>query len=168
MNQTLEPELVEAYALAKVRDPVIYTVELRHPSLVTSLFFVKSLRPYEFTVDGVVREFLPLGFKFNMPSTDDGGLQELTLALDNVENRVSDFCEAALAYEADPVEIYLRPYRASDPTKCLMRPALRLFLLDVLINMTTVSGRAVPQNFLNITFPSEDYTRDRFPGLSNF
>lgn len=167
MNQTLEPELLEAYALAKSNNIVIHSIEIRHESIEDSLFFVQGFRSQDLTVDGDVKTFQPLGFNLTLPATDDGGIQELTLTLDNVGNQVSDFCEQALGYST-PVEIFYRPYLSSDKTNCLMDPALRLFLLDVQITVSQVSGRAVPVDFLNISFPSEDYVRSRFPGLSSF
>jgi hypothetical protein len=167
MNPTLHPALVEAYAIAPAAVSYVHTIELRHESMSEPLYLVqgflhKQIKP---TVGGAFVTFRACAFEFTLPATDEGGLQELTLTMDNTNNRVSDFCESAMTFPA-PVEIYYRPYLSDDLTTPLMDPPLRLFLLDVVVNESQVTGRAAPVDFLNLKFPTELYTVPRFPSLS--
>jgi hypothetical protein len=168
MPSTLYTEAIkEAYAIAPAAISHINTIELRHPSLSDSLRLVQGYQNKELTVEGgVVKLFTALPFNLTLPATNEGGLQELTLTIDNVNNAASNFCEMAMNFPA-PVEIIYRPYLSNDPTTPQMDPPLRLFLLNVTVQGSQVSGRAVPCDFINMEFPSELYTRSRFPALGN-
>ena len=166
MNDTLHPALVEAYAIAPANVVHIHTLELRHESMSEPLYLVQGYfhKQIKTTVGGSYVTFRACAFNFTLPSTDDGGLQELSITIDNTENRVSDFCESAMAFPS-PVEIYYRPYLSTDLETPLMDPPLRLFLKDVTVSESQVSGRAVPMDFLNLKFLTELYDTSRFPSL---
>jgi hypothetical protein len=166
MNPNLHPALVEAYATAPATVSHIHTLELRHermsePLYLVQGFFHKEIKP---NPSGPFRKFRACAFNFTLPSTDDGGLAELMLTMDNTNNRVSDFCESAMVFPA-PVEILYRPYLSTDLENPLMDPPLRLFLKDVTVSESQVSGRSVPVDFLNLKFPTEIYDSERFPPL---
>jgi hypothetical protein len=166
MNTNLHPALVEAYAIAPAGVAHIHTLELRHESMSEPLYLVQGFFHKQIKIEagGSFKKFRACGFNFTLPATDDGGLQELTLTMDNANNRVSDFCESAMNFPA-PVEIYYRPYLSTDLETPLMEPPLRLFLKDVTVSESQVSGRAVPVDFLNLKFPTELYDSERFPPL---
>jgi hypothetical protein len=165
MNQNLHPALIEAYAIAPSDVVHIHTLEFRHDSMSAPLYLVQGFFNRELTTeDRVVREFRACGFEFTLPATDDGGLQELVLTLDNTNNRVSDFCEAAMAFPTH-MQVLYRPYLSSDPTTPLMDPPLRLFLLSASVNEAQVTCRASTADFINLKFPTELYGSDRFPPL---
>ena len=164
MNPLLEEALKEAYASAPAAVTHIHTLELRHPSMSEPLYLVQGFFHKELMVGGSWRTFRACAFDFKLPATDDGGLQEMTLSFDNVNNRVSDFCEAAMELPA-PVEVYYRPYLSTDPETPQMNPPLRLFFLNATVNSTQVTGRCVPADFLNLKFPTELYDSSRFPRL---
>lgn len=166
MNTNLHPALVEAYAIAPAGVAHIHTLELRHESMSEPLYLVQGFFHKQIKIEtgGTFKKFRACGFNFTLPATDDGGLQELTLTMDNANNRVSDFCESAMNFPA-PVEIYYRPYLSTDLETPLMEPPLRLFLKDVTVSESQVSGRAVPVDFLNLKFPTELYDSERFPPL---
>jgi hypothetical protein len=166
-NATLSEAIKEAFALAPATVSHVNTIELRHPSIVDSLRLVQGYQNKNLTVEGgAVKLFRACPFDLVLPKTDEGGLQELTLTIDNVNHEASNFCEVAMNFAA-PVEIIYRPYLSNDPTTPQMNPPLRLFLLNVTISATQVSGRAVPCDFLNMQFPSETYNRRIFPALGN-
>lgn len=166
-NPLLEEAIKEAYALAPASVSHIHSIELRHEAMDESLFLVQGYLNRELTLeDASVETFVAMPFDLTLPKTDDGGTQELTLTVDDVDGRASAFCEAAMAFPA-PVEIYYRPYLSTDLTAPQMNPPLRLFLLNVTITAGKVSGRAVPVDFVNISFPSEKYNRREFPALGN-
>lgn len=165
MNPNLHPALVEAYAIAPAAVAHIHTLELRHESMSEPLFLVQGFFHKEMRLEtGALKKFRACAFNFTLPATDDGGLQELSLTMDNANNRVSDFCESAMQFPA-PVEIYYRPYLSTDLETPLMDPPLRLFLQNVTVSEAQVSGRAVPVDFLNLKFPTELYDSERFPPL---
>lgn len=165
MNDTLHPALIEAYAIAPADVVHIHTLQLYHPSMSEPMYLVQGFFHKELRLEtGVLKKFRATAFSFTLPATDDGGLQELTVTFDNSENRVSDFCEAAMDFPS-PVEILYRPYLSNDPNTPLMDPPLRLFLLNVTVSEAQVSGRAVPVDFLNLKFPTELYNSVRFPPL---
>lgn len=165
MNDTLHPALIEAYAIAPADVAHIHTLQLYHPSMSEPMYLVQGFFHKELRLEtGVLKKFRATAFNFTLPATDDGGLQELTVTFDNSENRVSDFCEAAMDFPS-PVEILYRPYLSNDPDTPLMDPPLRLFLLNVTVSEAQVSGRAVPVDFLNLKFPTELYNSVRFPPL---
>ena len=166
MNPSLHPALVEAYAIAPADVSHVHTLELRHESMSEPLYLVQGFfhKEIKTEVGGVFHKFRATAFNFTLPATDDGGLQELTLTMDNANNRVSDFCESAMNFPA-PVEIFYRPYLSTDLATPLMDPPLRLFLQNVTVSEAQVSGRAVPVDFINLKFPTEIYDSDRFPPL---
>lgn len=167
MNESLHPALVEAYALAPTGVVQFHTLELRHEQMSAPLYLIQGHFHRELKLDPLDATpvvFRACAFEFKLPATDDGGLQELTVTIDNTNNRVSDFCESAMQYPA-PVEIRYRPYLSTDLNTPLMDPPLRLFLLNVRVQENQVVGRAVPVDFLNLKFPTEVYDTTRFPTL---
>jgi hypothetical protein len=166
MNSSLDPAIVEAYALAPANVEIVETIELRHDALEEPMFLVSGRLNRILTADGVEQTFRASNFKLVLPSTDEGGLQEMTITIANVENRVVDFCEVAVRSNA-PIQILYRPYRVDTPETPMMDPPLLLFLEDVTATDTEVSGRANPMDFLNLQFPNELYNRRDFPGLGD-
>ena len=64
-----------------------------------------------------------------------------------------------------PVEIIYRPYLSTDLTQSQMIPPLVLYLKDIQITAAQIVGRATFMDVVNKKFPTELYTRARFPGL---
>lgn len=166
MNPTLAPELQEAYALAPSEVSEINCIEITHPGILNPIYLVQGFLHRELTIDGDVKVHRACPFDFIMPTTDDGGLQELTITIDDVDWEVSDFCEVAQQFAA-PVTIRMRTFLSTDLTNSLMEPPIRLFLLNVTIQDSAVAGRAVPIDLINMPYPSVDYTRTNHPSLGN-
>ena len=165
-NASLEDALKEVYAMAPTDRVPLATIQLSHPSLVDSIFMVQDRVAHDFTLeDDSVETFEPVPFRFIPPSAGENGLQELTLAIDNVDRRVSDFIDGITGGGNQPVEVTYRPYLADDPATVQLNPPLLLFLTDVEINAFEVKGRATFTNIVNMKFPTEYYERARFPGL---
>jgi len=167
MNPALSEAIKEAYALAPATVSHIHTIELQHDSLTHPLRLVQGFLNRELTTveDGLV-EFIACPFEFLLPTVDDKGLTELQLTIDNVDNLASDFCEAAMNFPT-PVRVLYRPYLSTDLNTPQMDPPLTLYLLNVVVDETRVSGRAVPADYLNMRFPTENYTRRNFPGINS-
>ena len=93
-------------------------------------------------------------------------MQELSIEIDNVDKRISDFIRKASKFQA-PVIVRYRPYLTSDLSEPQLDPPLELVLSDVQITETKVTGRASFADIINLPFLSERYTRRRFPSLGN-
>lgn len=165
MNDSYTPAYREALACAPPGAVMINTIELRHDSIEGSLFLAQSKEDLELTLEtGQVVTFEAVPFRLTLPKKSPEGLQELGIAIDNVDRRISDFCALASTFTT-PVEVLYRPFLLDDPTTPQMDPPLSLFLKSVSITATEVSGRASYADIINKKFPRDLYTRKRFPGL---
>lgn len=167
MNTALSDAIKEAYAVCPSDVAVLETLEISHPSIGGTIYLVKNREDLTLTLeDDTEHIFEGVGFRMTLPSSGDNGSQSLTLAIDNVDRRVSDFLNTAKNYP-DPVTVKYRPYLSSDLTTPQMNPPLVLFLTDVMVNVFEVSGKASFADILNKKFPTELYTRARFPSIGN-
>jgi len=164
-NNSIDDALKEVYALAPNNRVALDTIQLSHPSLSTSIFMVQDRIAHDFTLEtGQTVTFEPVPFRFTPPAAGDNGIQEMRLAVDNIDRRVTDFVDSIGTINA-PVEVTYRPYLSDDPTTPRMNPPLVLFLTDLQINAFEVTGRATFTNIVNLKYPTEYYDRARFPGL---
>ena len=108
------------------------------------------------------------GMKFvregSRPISGDNGLQELTVSVDNVDREASDYLDSVKTTGV-PVQVTYRPYLNSVRTEPQMDPPLVLFLGDAKITVFEVTGRASFADLINKKFPTQLYTRSRFPSL---
>lgn len=153
----------EAYATAHSDVVFLHTLEISNP-LTPTLYLVQDRVDHMLGINGVLTQFVATGFRFILPSTGENGLQELGLAVDNVDRRPSDFVKA-VRESSDPVTVIYRPYLHTEPMTPQMNPPLTLFLTDIQITAAEVVGRATFADVLNRKFLSELYTRRRFPAL---
>lgn len=164
-NPTLSDAIKEAYASCPTARVVYDTLEIRQTGVQDPIYLVKG-RTALTAVDEneVERTFLPSGFQFTLPPENEEGFRSLNVAIDNVGREVSDFIELAKS-EKIPVEMIYRPYVSDDLTVPAMMPPLILYLKDIQVTSYQVTGRATFYDIINRKFPSEIYTRLRFPGL---
>jgi hypothetical protein len=166
-NATISEALKEAFALAPKDVVYLETLEIKHPQIANPIYLVRDKVSHVLTLEtGVAKTFEACAFRMNLPSSGDNGLQELNLAIDNIDRRVSDFVYIASTYD-EPVTITFRPYLSNEPTVPQMDPPLELFLTDIVVTQAEVSGKATFADILNKQFPTERYTRARFPSLGN-
>jgi hypothetical protein len=166
MNTTLSEAAKEAYAISPTGELPLETLELSHPSLVGVIRLVKDRAGHTFGVDGSDELFEPCGFRMSLPQAGESGLQELSIAIDNVDLRITDFINA-VKESATAVTVKYRLYLISDPSTAQNDPPLELSLTDVNLNDIEVTGKATFADVLNKGFLSLLYTRDRFPGIGN-
>ena len=165
-NPTLEDAIKEAYAIAPTQKTLVHTLEVRQEAVQTTVYLVQSRRQIIAKDEtGVNRTFEPCGFQFTLPPVTEEGYQFLNVAIDNINRRVTTFVEIAKSSPV-PVQLIYRPFLSDDllggPQ---MNPPLRLYLKDVSVTAMQVTGRATFLDLVNKIFPSELYTRDRFPTL---
>jgi len=166
-NASLTAALKEAYALAPTEVVILHTLQISHPALTSDLFIVQDQVEHDFTLEDLsIETFEPVGFRFELPKIGDRGLQELTIAIDNVDRRITDFVNT-IKGQTGTTEVRYRPYLSTDLTTPQMIPPLLLFLKEISITAIEIQGRATFADIINKRFPSEWYTRDRFPSLGN-
>lgn len=164
-NPSLSEAIKEAYASCSVENIIYATLEIRQTGVQDPIYLVRA--PQSITAvdeNGFERTFEPSGFQFSEPAQNEEGFRSLNIAIDNIDRRVSDFIEAAKS-EKIPVEVIFRPYLSDDLTGPAMSPPLVLYLKDIQVTTHQVTGRATFLDLINRKFPSELYTRLRFPAL---
>lgn len=157
--------LKEAYTLAPSTKVIIDTLEVSQAGVQASVFLAQSrIDVVAFDENSVQRTYLASGFQFTLPPSNEEGIRSLNIAIDNVGLAVSNFIAIAKATVV-PVLVTYRPYLSDDLTAPQMDPPLTLTLKDVEVGVYQVTGRATFMDIVNKKFPSELYTRDRFPSL---
>ena len=166
-NTSLNEAIKEAYASAPTHIVTLETLVVSHPDLDESIYMVRDRVGHTFTLeDGTERFFEPIPFRVALPPSGANGIQSLNIAIDNIDRRISDFLMTVIN-SGKPVELTYRPYLDNDPTTPQLNPPLVLFLLDVAVTASEISGNATFADVVNKEFPNEYYTRARFPSLGN-
>lgn len=165
MPSSLGAAIREAYATAQSDVVYLDTLEITN-SAADPLYLVRDRVDWIFDLGGGAgtQFFTACGFRFVLPAAGENGLQELSLAIDNIDRKASDFVKLVLG-SPDPVVVKYRPYLHSDPSTPQMNPPLTLFLTDIVVTAIEVTGRATFADILNRKFLSELYSRRRFPAL---
>lgn len=167
MNTTLTEAIKEAYASAPSAVVYLETLQLSHPLVGTDIFLVNDRVGHTMTLETAVpKVFRACAFRMALPASGDGGIQELSLAIDNVGREISDFINT-VRDSLSPVSVTYRPYLSTDLTTPQMDPPLVLNLTDIVVTAVEVTGRATFADIINRKFPTDFYTRSRFPGLAN-
>lgn len=167
MNDALSEAIKEAYASAPTNVVILETLEIDHEDLAEPIRLVRNRENLTFTLeDASSYEFEGAAFRMALPAAGDNGVQDLMLAIDNTDQRLTDFVNTVKASIA-PVTCTYRPYRSDDLTTPQMDPPLVLYLHDINLNSFEVSARASFADIINRKFPSVLYTRSRFPSLGN-
>lgn len=165
MNDSLSDAIKEAYAVAPATKSIIHTLHIAQGSVQNPIYIAQTRMEFiAYDEDGIQRSFAPVGFQFSMPASNEEGFRSLTVAIDNIDRRVTEFVELAKS-ENTPVQVIYRPYLSDDLTRPQMVPPLIMFLKELQINNFQVVGRATFMDIVNKSFPNELYTRDRFPAL---
>lgn len=167
MNSSLTDAIKEAYAVAPTNIRVFETLEISHESIEEPIRIVQDFRALTATLETSEEvTFQPVWFNFTLPAATESGRQDLSLSIDNINREVSDFVNLAKEY-VTPVTIIYRPYLSSNLSQPQLDPPLRLTLQDVSISLLTVSGKAIFADVVNKKWPTEFYTRARFPSIGS-
>ena len=142
-------------------------IEIIHPiDPQKNLRLINNFSDVDFTVDGQVRTFTAANYDVGKLGSGQDGLQELPLAVGNVNRVAGDWVDEAATHN-EPVEVIVHYYLQSDTTTPQLNPPITLFLTDIDVNVFQVSGRLSFVNLKSKQFLSELYTRSRFPSLGN-
>lgn len=169
MDDTLSAVIKEAFSTNPSNEVYLRTISLSHTLVTPSIYLVADRRNWDLDLEdaGGTKTFEAVAFRLDLPGSGDQGLQELTLEIDNVDDRMTDFVNLVKASK-DETTITFRIYMASDVTAPQNDPPLSLVLKDIVITPDGVfSGRATFADLINKPFLTEYYTRARFPSLAN-
>lgn len=167
MNDALQAAIREAYASAPSHVAILETLEISHPAVGGTIYLVKNSEDLTMKLEnGTSVLFEAAGFRMTLPAVTEDGLQELRIAIDNVDRRISDFLDQA-KNSTETVKVKYRPYLSTDLETPQMNPPLELNLTDVSVTVFEVTARATFADIINKKFPSDIYTRARFPSLGN-
>ena len=165
-STALTAAIKEAYASAPSNVVPWETLQISHPLLPDgSLFLIKDQQDRTLRLeDSSYQLFKACSFNLTLPAAGNNGVQSMSISVDNVDRQASDFFETVKDSDV-PVLATFRPYLSTDPNTPQMTPPLVLCLSDVEVHLTDVSAKASFGNLLNRPYPSELYTRKRFPSL---
>lgn len=165
-NDALSEAAKEAYALSPQGELPLETLEISHPLVGDPIYLVIDRVGHTFGVDGVDKVFDACGIRMSLPEAGDNGIQELSIGIDNVDRRISDFINTVKQSNVR-VSVKYRLYLLSDPSTAQNDPPIHLSLTDVNVNDIEVTGKATFADVVNKSFPTVFYTRRQFPGLGN-
>lgn len=159
----LSEALKEAYLNYGANCDVVETLEVSTSA--TSMFFCTGFSSFVATDENAVeRTFLPVPFKFALPTQDTTGARSLNIAVENVNGDVIRFVNESRAARL-PITIRYRTFLASDPSQPQNPRPLKLSLKSAVATLSGVNFEASILDLVNKGFPNEFYSYARFPGL---
>jgi hypothetical protein len=165
MNDAWTDAIKEAFAIAPATSFIYETLEIHQEDVQRSIRIVKARQGITATDEnGDTHFYEPVGFQITLPPSNEEGFRSINVAVDNVSRRISDFINLAKS-AVIPVKVIYRPFLSNDLSAPQMDPPLVLYLKDVQVTAMQVTGRATFMDVVNMKFPSQLYTRDRFPSL---
>lgn len=177
-DNTLSEALKEAYASAPSDVILLHTLELRHPSFVdengepTAIRVVRDNINHICTLEdsapldaGNAVEFIAMGFDLELPPVEEIPVPEITLTLDNVSTEIIQYLDRAVETQ-DMIEMTYRPYLSNDLSCPQMNPPITLVITEITADISKISATARMMDIGNKSFPEENYTVKKYPGLS--
>lgn len=177
-DNTLSEALKEAYASAPSDVILLHTLELRHPSFVdengepTAIRVVRDNINHICTLEdsapldaGNAVEFIAMGFDLELPPVEEIPVPEITLTLDNVSTEIIQYLDRAVETQ-DMIEMTYRPYLSNDLSCPQMNPPITLVITEITADISKISATARMMDIGNKSFPGENYTVKKYPGLS--
>lgn len=189
----MTPAEKEAYANADDTRVMLYTLELNHPSFNQPLRIVADNDPLTAEIEtGDTVEFTPFFFSIKRPPISEEPDPSLQITVDNVSGFMTPYLDLA-SRSGDSIHVVFRPYLVEEAVETVeserlkvkseehpplnFQPstlnqtitrlsAIKLAIRNASATMTSVTLTAAHINPANLPFPKENYTSDRFPGLS--
>ena len=171
-NPRLTQAIKEAYAAAPDGEIVYNTIEMRHPSFTAPIRVVNNYEDILARLEDTApanpstnQTFVAFPFMFTPPPQVEGSLPEATLEIDNATREIVGYLEQAIT-SPNKIDVTWRPYLStqllSGPQ---LDPPLHLQITEISVDLFRVSARCVFNNLINVSFPSELYKIEDFPGL---
>lgn len=177
-DNTLSEALMEAYASAPSDVIIYHTLELRHPSFVdgdgnpTAIRVVKDHLNRTCTLEetaplnpGEEVEFVAMAFDLALPPVTNAPTPEITVTLDNVSTEMIQYLDQAVETQ-DMIEVTYRPYLSNDLSCPQMDPPITLVITDINVDCYKITATARMMDIGNKSFPAENYTVKKYPGLT--
>ena len=177
-DNTLSEALKEAYASAPSEVVLLHTLELRHPAFVddngnpTAIRIVRDNKNYICRLEDTAPlnpaeevEFQALAFDLELPPVEAIPVPEITLSIDNVSTEIIKYLDRAVETQ-DMIEMTYRPYLTNDLSTPQMDPPITLVITEVTADISKISATARMMDIGNKSFPAENYTVKKYPGLS--
>ncbi len=114
--------------------------------------------------DLTVHDYEAVAFNLQRPKQGETGTQELTVTIDNSDQRITDFINEVNNSQQETLLRY-REYLSNDLTQPTRSAPLELTVVKISLGVVSVSIRARFVDVLNRPFPNQLYTRARFPSL---
>ncbi|MEI3582143.1 MAG: DUF1833 family protein [Alphaproteobacteria bacterium] len=177
-DNTLSEALKEAYASAPSDVILLHTLELRHPSFVDEYGKPTAIRVVRDNVNHICTledsapldagkevEFIAMGFDLELPPVEAIPVPEITLMLDNVSTEIIQYLDRAVETQ-NMIEMTYRPYLSNDLSCPQMNPPITLVITEITADISKISATARMMDIGNKSFPAENYTVKKYPGLS--
>ncbi|USE39253.1 DUF1833 family protein [Endozoicomonas sp. SCSIO W0465] len=163
----MTPAEKEAYANADDTRIMLYTLELMHPQFTQPLRIVADNDPLTAEIEtGDTVEFTPFFFSIKRPPISEEPDPSLQITVDNVSGFMTPYLDIA-SRSGDSIQVVFRPYLVDEGDDRITRlSSIKLAIRNASATMTSVTLTAAHINPANLPFPKENYTSDRFPGLS--
>jgi len=172
MSNTLSEAIKDAYASVPTNKVILDTLSITNPTTGEVIYLANHQDDHILTLEnGDTVTFEKSAFTFKLPNAGSNGRQDLQLQMDNNDRRILDFIISATnnaivnSVVMPPCECVYRPYLLPDTSAPQMDPPLTLTLKGGRMKDGVLSAKATFADVLNTDFPSENYTRDRFPNL---
>lgn len=178
IGNTLSEALKEAYASAPSDVVILHTLELRHPAFKDEKGNSTAIRVVRDNVNHICKlednapldggkevEFIALAFDLQLPPVENIPVPEISLSLDNVSTEIMRYLDQAIETQ-DMIEMTYRPYLSSDLSYPQMDPPITLVITEITADISKISATARMMDIGNKSFPAENYTVKKYPGLS--
>jgi hypothetical protein len=168
-NQDYSAAFAEVAALAPTDTISLDCISLSHPNVI-DIHLVDDRNELEASIPeaaGVIT-FEPCSFQIQLPDSTVDGTTHLNVVIPNVTRRISEFLDAIPVDSDSPVVITHRVYLSGQDDSALPEndPPTQMNLTDVAINAFEVKGKAMFVSVITRKYPTEYYTRERFPALT--
>jgi hypothetical protein len=127
------------------------------------IFIVNDTQPHSLPIEtDEVVDFETRGFKLRFTGSGENGLQNLSITIDDIDRKVSQFVAKAKAYPS-PVELVFRVYLSDDLSQQQNNPPTVLYLTTTSNSIEAFSGNATTIDVVNAPFPNAYYRLENFP-----
>lgn len=177
-DTSLSEALKEAYASAPSEIIILHTLELRHSAFIDENGNPVAIRVVRDNVNHICRleesapldaglevEFVAMAFDLELPPVEAIPVPEIMLTLDNVSTELIEYLDKAIETQ-DMIEMTYRPYLSNDLSCPQMNPPITLVITEITVDVSKISATARMMDIGNKSFPAENYTVKKYPGLS--
>lgn len=147
----------------------VETLELAHSTWSRSFFIHNDTTQKDWTFKLIASSapivFEGLPFRVQLPSSDAGMLQDLTIAIANPGARMMTALDQAIKKPREPIKVLYRVYLDTPNSIPENNPPLQLSITNLSVDMNMVTATAERFDVLNRPFPTIRYRAEEFPGL---